>query len=295
MQDEEMKLAFLTRFSESCFDAIPAVAQWVDDVASSLTIIHVYDQRRTHRSDAQAQLNAFYAEADRYRTTRRVLLEGADVAGAVASYLEAQPHDLLLCPASDRVGFPRPWHKSTRAALLQTCDTPLWTVGARLDVRISPRIQRVGCLLSPHADCRSTLLAAERYALFHGAVLQLMAVAHEPDVESLRRTLQQGIASAAEDRRLGVRVLTQSWESYMSTHDDARSIRNMLSGARTDILFASKPMVVRQRFARVTVADFLDAAGCPVICVDEARQPPVWQLTTSDSAVVEVGSRFARS
>lgn len=71
----------------------------MDDIASSLTIIHVYEPRHTLRSDAQSQLDAFFAESDRYGRTTRVLLPGNDPARCIASYLHQHPHDLLLCLA----------------------------------------------------------------------------------------------------------------------------------------------------------------------------------------------------
>lgn len=297
-QKHGMRLAFLTRFSESCFEAIPAIAQWMDDISSSLTIFHVYNPRRVSRGDAQAQLNAFFAEADRYGRTQRVLLEGDKPAHAVASYLDSHPHDLLLCPASDRIGFPRPWHRSTRAQLLHLSQAPLWTVGARQDSRRSARSVRVGCLVSRRSDSRPPLQLAAHYAHFHGAVLQLMYVVPEVDEGSLRNALDYdeplSEPEAKHELRRLASVLSDSCEVFTATGLHAHSIRDMLDRAQTDVLFLGKQLVLRRKLWMPALAEFLDSTGCPVICVDHDRARPLWDLRCAQTAEAGTAHLFAR-
>jgi hypothetical protein len=278
----EMKLLLSTRFSESCFYAIPAVAQWMDDIASSLTIVHVYNPKKTHRSEAQAQLNGFFAEADRYGGTLRVLLSGDDPAEAIAAYLKEAPHDLLVCPASDQVGFPRPLHRSTRARLLHLTNAPLWTMSASAYARRVDRPARVGCVISRRSDSRRPLEIAAQYARFHGATLQLMYLVPEVDDGTIRNTLSYNEplserAAARELQRL-VDALSITSEIYTARGVCARSVEEMVERARTDLLFIGKSEVLRRKLWLPDIASFTSSAGCPMICIDHDRSKPLGPL-----------------
>jgi hypothetical protein len=293
LPQREMKLLLSTRFSESCFNAIPAVAQWMDDVASSLTIVHVYNPKKTHYSEAEAQLNAFFAEADRYGGTRRVLLSGEDPAKAMAAYLEQEAHDLLVCPATDQVGFPRPFHRSTRARLMQLTSTPLWTISASAEGLRARPPQRVGCVISRRSDSRRPLELAAQYAQFHGACLQLMYLVPEVDDGTIRNSLSynEPLSERTAARELGklVDALSLTCEIYTARGVCSRSLADMVSRARTDLLFIGKNEVLRRKLWLPDVASFTDSAGCPVVCVDHDRSTPLNRLFSarvSERAVV---------
>lgn len=295
----EMKLLLPTRFSESCFNAIPAIAQWMDDVASSLSVVHVYNPKKTHRIDAQAQLNAFFAEADHYGGTRRVLLAGDDPAKAIAAYLEEEPHDLLVCPATDQVGLPRPFHRSTRARLLRLTSTPLWTISSATNGPAARAPQRVACVISRRSDSRRPLELAAQYAQFHGACLQLMYLVPEVDEGTIRSTLSynEPLSERAAARELGrlVDALSIRCEIYTARGVCSRSLADMVKRARTDLLFIGKSEVLRRKLWLPDIAGFTDSAGCPVICVDHDRSQPLSRLFAARSPERAVIRRAANT
>jgi hypothetical protein len=290
--NREMKLLLSTRFSESCFYAIPAIAQWMDDIASSLTIVHVYNPKKTHRSDAQAQLDAFFAEADRYDRTRRVLLSSTDPARAIATYLDEDPHDLLVCPGTDQVGLPRPLHRSTRARLLHLTSTPLWTISASAWARQTQRPKRVACVISRRSDSRRPLELAAQYAQFHGACLQLIYLVPEVDDGMIRNpiTFNEPLSEkvAAYELQQLVEALPISSEIYTARGVCSRSLERVLDNARTDLLFIGKTEVLRRKLWLPDIASFTSNASCPVICVDHDRTQPLNRLIPAHSPELSI-------
>jgi len=282
MQSAEMSLLFTTRFSESCFQAIPAVAQWMDDVTSSLTIAHVYNPRNTSVYSAEEQLLSFFAEADRYPNTRRVLLEGDDPGEAISTYLNDHRHDMIICPSSDRVGLPRPFHRSTRARLLASTPATLWTMGDAMDFRRFGRPARVGCIISRRSDSYRPLELACDYALRVGATLQLMCVVPQVDEGTLRNAMifNEPLAEsvATEELQRIAAALPLSPELYVAMGSDARSLIRVLDNARTDILFTGKQQAIRSTLWTYEMERYVDDAGCPVVCVDHDRSLPKWRL-----------------
>ena len=282
MRNVEMSLLFPTRFSESCFQAIPAVAQWMDDVSCSLTITHVYHPRNTNMFEAEAQLRSFFAEADRYPNTRRVLLSGEDAAGVLAEYLGGHRHDLVVAPASDRVGLPRPFHRSTRAHLLAHSDTAVWTMGTAMDSRVFRRPARVGCMISRRSDSRRPLDLACEYALRVGATLQLLYLVPEVHEGMLRNAVgyDEPLTAmvALEDLQRIAATLPVTPELHSVVGSDAQRVLGLLRNSRTDILFVGKHAAAHRSLFRDEMNRFVDVAECPVVCVDQDRALPLWAL-----------------
>src|SRR5690349_15840087 len=108
----DLKLLFAARFTGACFSAIRAVAQLAEMLRVSVTIAHVGPTDRT----TSKELHSFFAEADHYESCRRVHLHGP-TAPALAELARNGKFDLILAPRSDRLGFPRPFHRSVRAQL----------------------------------------------------------------------------------------------------------------------------------------------------------------------------------
>jgi hypothetical protein len=231
---------------------------------------------------AEEQLRSFFAEADRYAHTRRVLLEGEDVGETVASYLSQRRHDLVICPASDRVGLPRPWHRSTRARLLNRSHTTLWTMGEAMDCRRFGRPERVGCIISRRSDSYRPLEMACDYALRVGATLQLMCVVPAVDEGTLRNAmifnepLTESVAT--EELQRIAAALPLSPELYVALGSDARTLLRVLDNARTDILFAGKQQATRSTLWTHDMERYVDSSRCPVVCVDHDRSLPKWRL-----------------
>lgn len=282
MQSCEMNILLATRFSESCFQAIRAVAQWLDDVSCSLTIAHMHDPQRTNSAEAEQQLYSFFAEADRYRNTRRVLLAGSDAGSTLAKYLNEHRYDMVLCPASDRVGLPRPFHRSTRGKILANTDTTIWTMGKAMDQRRFGKPKRVGCIVSRQYDSYRPLDMACEYALRTGATLQLIYLLPEMHEGMLRNSLSFNEplteAVAIEDLQRVASVLPLTPELHVALGTETRSVLRLLDRTRTDILFTGKQQVLRSRLWRHDINGYVDGARCPVVCVDHDRSLPGWRL-----------------
>src|SRR5688572_11511402 len=104
----DLKVLFATAFTDSCFQAIRAIAQMADAMPISLTIAHV----TTPDSPPNRVLQSFFAEADHYSFCDRVQLQGSSVTQTLAAHANEERYDLILAPRSDRLGFPRPFHRS---------------------------------------------------------------------------------------------------------------------------------------------------------------------------------------
>ncbi|MEY4581195.1 MAG: hypothetical protein RL701_5898 [Pseudomonadota bacterium] len=287
LQNPEMNLLFATRFSEACFQAIRGVAQWMDDVSSSLTILHMYDPRKTNELDAEAQLYSFFAEADRYRHTRRVLVAGSDAGRTIADYLKTHSYDMVISPKTDRVGLPRPLHRSTRARLLAATQSTLWTMGQAMDHRRFMRPRRVGCVISRQSDSYRPLELACEYALRTGATLQLMYLVPEVHEGMLRNALcfnePLTEAVAIEDLQRIAALLPVTPELHVTLGTDTSSVMRLLDRARTDVLFAGKQQATQSVLWLPEMQPFVDQAKCPVVCVDHDRSLPGWALALPQS------------
>ena len=73
MLQKATEIVFATDFSDSSHAVIPTVAQWVDTLGAKLTILHVYDAKKTFYREAESLLRSFFAEADNYQHCDRVL------------------------------------------------------------------------------------------------------------------------------------------------------------------------------------------------------------------------------
>lgn len=285
----EMNLLLATRFSESCFQSIRAVAQWLDDVSCSLTIVHMYDPRRTNPVEAEQQLHSFYAEADRYRNTRRVLLAGTDAGTTLGAYLKQHRYDMVVCPASDRVGLPRPFHRSTRGKLLAATDATVWTMGSAMDQRRFSKPKRVGCIVSRQNDSYRPLEMACDYALRTGATLQLIYLVPEVHEGMLRNSLNYNEplteAVALEDLQRVASVLPLTPELHVALGTETRGVLRLLDKARTDILFTGKQQALCSSWLLDrAIIGYVDGAKCPVVCVDHDRTLPGWRLQVPGQA-----------
>jgi nucleotide-binding universal stress UspA family protein len=189
MLQRATEIVFATDFSDSSHAVIPTVAQWVQNLDAKLTLLHVYDPRKTLYREAETLLRSFFAEADNYQHCDRVLISGDPTEG-IAGYCERRPNVLLMLPPSDLTGLPRPWHRSLRARLIKRLTVPIWTVG-RVNVGESapPSSRHVGVWFSGPEEGMSHLHHAANYASQSGATLHLLHVVDEINEGSLLKPL----------------------------------------------------------------------------------------------------------
>jgi hypothetical protein len=263
----DLKLLFATTFTDGCFRAIRALAQMADAMPVSLTIAHVSSSGQS----LHGELQSFFAEADHYPNCNRVQLQGTSPAKALAAYAHQERHDLILVPRSDRLGFPRPFHRSTRSELLRSGVAPLWTGNRGLDRAdfLRPyRVIAVG-MDGTSKDVRHLELAAS-FAANIGARLHLLTVVppiHEGTLLD-QTTTSEPLSEKVASRR--IEKLLAGW-NRIPTIDVAigsfeRELPRMLRRCEADLLFLSESQSCSGLFFP-QISRAVDQSPCSVISV----------------------------
>lgn len=278
---EPLEVVFLTNFSDTSFRTIPAIAQMADDIDINLTIVHAYDAKKQRHADVETSLHSFFPEADRYAGTTRRALPGTPV-DVLRRVRDSQQVDLVVCPASDLLGLPRPMHRSLRSRILREIGVPVWTIGRGVDpLKLIKPVQNVGCWMDFDSGALAHVELAAEYAAKLHARLHLFYVTPE---------LHEGvILPAIPDRALhpdGVRNYFQNRlghlalqpEIHMTTRQ-GRAMTKLAKTAETDVLFSSvSTWPLFSGFRNI------DACPCPAICVDGKAAPVAWNLKPGSAA-----------
>jgi hypothetical protein len=262
----DLKLLFAARFTAACFSAIRAVAQLADVLRVSVTIAHVGPTDR----ETSRELHSFFAEADHYESCRRVQLHGP-TAPTLAEFARDGNFDLVLAPRSDRVGFPRPFHYSTRAELLRCGATPLWTGYHWLDgadLIGSYRTIAVG-IDGTDGPLHHLHLAASLAAAV-GAELRLLTVVpaiHEGTPLANAISSEPLSEDVAHDR---VRRLLKDWSQKpivdVAIGSPERELPRMAARCHADLLLLSEAQSCT-RIVTQQISSAVDHAPCSVISV----------------------------
>ncbi|MEI9812435.1 MAG: universal stress protein [Acidobacteriota bacterium] len=265
------EVVFLTNFSDACFRAIPAVAQIADDLPVRLTLLHAYDSKRQSAAEAEATLHSFFPEADRYRDTSRRVMPGSPL-DVLRRVHDNQAVDLIVCPASDMLGLPRPVHRSLRGRILRGLGLPLWTIGRGADpARLGKKVRNVGCWLNFDDGNMPHVAFAVEYATRLNARLHLFYVPPE---------IHDGmILPLAPDRALhpsGVRDFFQQRfghmdirpEIHMTPRHGGKVQASLTQANEIDVLFTGVP-----RWPMLAGFRRIDSCPCPAICID--RNPAI--------------------
>lgn len=261
-------LLFLTNFSEACFQAIPAVAEWTDREEGHLTLLHVHPTGRGE-DNARKSMRSFFAEADRYAKWERTLLSG-DAMETLVGYCRQTRPDIVFAPASHPVGFPRFRHRSVRAALLREGGVKIWTRGRNGQSASSRRApENVAYVISGHADWAREALVAAETALRHRARLHLINLV--PPQEIHDGTLAGDIRVShpnvpADEFARVVNSLPLSPVIHSSAGDEFRELPRLLRQAGANAVFAGERHVLKQRLLRVGFNRDLERLDCDVFC-----------------------------
>lgn len=261
-------LLFLTNFSEACFQAVPAIAEWIDREDGQLTIVHVARPEGRQVAIARDRLNSFFAEADRYRNCRRSLLIGSPLE-EVAHYCRSERPDAVFAPASKPSGVPRPFHQSLRARLVRDGGIKLWTRGRGDGTGCSLRTPRnVAYVVTGHPGWITEACEAARLAVSYGANLHYLYLTpwpevHDGTVADLRSIRPQVPPQELENlaRRLPIRP-----ELHTALGDSASDVVRILRECQADVAFVAEHHAVRRGLFRVTMDSDLDRLDCEVIC-----------------------------
>jgi hypothetical protein len=270
-------VAFLTNFSDTCFRAIPAVAQLCDALDVRLTIVRSHDPAVSSAHTVEATLRNFFPEADRYAECRRVALAGTPVS-AVRQLATAGPLDLVVAPAGDPLGLPRLTRSSIRARLVREAVAPVWTVGPGVSAAVLGRAHRhVACVVRVGTPEWPHVGRAHEYARALGATLHVIQVM--PDVHDgtmLRLAYAPPFDAVATLSR--VRTLTGCTDVPLQPHVTSSSrLAAVLDRVQADIVFVDGTHWVGRRWLARRVHSGLDALQRPVVCVPDGDGRP-WQI-----------------
>jgi hypothetical protein len=270
---------FMTSYSDYCFQAIPAIAQMADDVPLKLTIVHTLPPGSSigERKGAQARIESFFPEADAFAQTERRVMSGSPLEAVRRLGLE-KPLDLLLAPASERLGFPRIGHRSQRCQFLRESGIPLWSIGRKTELpRIHRRPKNVACWLDFDRDCARLVACAMAYARKLEANMHILCALpeiHEGSVFLDNEPLTVNGAVAEVNKRIS--WLEATPKIHVARSDNKSARKQLLRQCDADLLFVSD----WSRSLPAWLAPkpkFMDDSPVPVIWVPE-HSDVVWDL-----------------
>ncbi len=270
----DLEILFPTNYSDSCYRAIPAVAQLAAELRVRVTLLHAYDSRRVTRRQAEEQIHSFFAEAAHYGDCRRVVAEGP-VLSAIQSFTERNSFDLLMVPESDRFGLPRIGHSSIRARLLKSVQVPLWTLGARVQHRgFSRPIRNIACRMAYDSPNLLHIKLAAQLADRLSAKLHLLDVIPSVDEGSLLTALHSARPLHPESALAQIGNLTSVMkyppEVHVATGDGSSQMHNLLDRCEADLLFVGGGQAIRPGLWGAGLEAEIGASVCPVVGVDGA-------------------------
>lgn len=267
-----LKILFATNFSDSCFRAIRAVAQLADLFEVRITLAHSSESG----SSCNREINSFFAEADHYGFCRRLLLSGK-TEDAVTRLAREEHFDLIIAPGSDRIGIPRPFHRSLRAAILHAGVSPVWTSSRALEeanFRRPIRTIAVG-MDGRHSDIMHLELASA-FAGMAGAKLRLLTVVPSVDEGTM---VAQALSpeplhpDAAMDR---IASLLNKWNCVpdidVAVGSAGVELPRMAARCDADLLFLPESQSAR-RILLPGISRAVNYSPCAVICVPTTLPP----------------------
>ena len=265
----ELNILFATNFSDSCFRAIRAIAQMADAFDVRLTVAHANQTS----SPRQRDLHSFFAEADHYNQCRRVSLTGSPAA-AISAYTQEQKFDLVISPGSDRIGLPRPFHRSIRADLLRSGAAPVWTTSRGLEAADFRRpIRTVAVALDGFDDALQHLHLAAAFSERIGARLRLLTVV--PEISEGTLITQARAPQPLNPRRATARIeeMLSGWHRLpaidVAVGPPPREIPRMAARCDADLLFLSEAQSTSGLFIP-GISRTVNHSPCAVICVPTA-------------------------
>jgi nucleotide-binding universal stress UspA family protein len=280
--NSNQNLLFLTNFSEACFQALPAMAEWADREQGTLTLLHVARDERRALEVARDRLNSFFAEGQRYERCERVLLKG-DPCEAVQEYCRAEHPDQVFAPASKPSRLPR-FRSSLRARLIR-CGVKLWTRGRSEGPDTACRVPRnVAYAITGHDNWAAEACEAVRFAMDYEARIHFLYLSPWPDIDDgtivsdLRLNHPRVSLSDIETlvRRLPVRP-----ELHTTLGNRTSDVVRLLRDCQADAAFVSEAHAIRRRAFRDTMDGELDRLDCEVFCYPRNPVTPTLKRVVS--------------
>jgi len=298
MQGADLRVLFATNFSDACFRASRAIAQLADACSINLSIVHVA-KPGSPGIQTWRELESFMAEAGNYNHCRRILLESDDAVGSIADLCNTGGFDLVVAPATDRIGLLRPFVQSFRSRLLAKCNAPLWTAGRSLDKSsFKGNYKTLACLINFGNPSTTHIRLAAALAAKTGAKLRLLSVVDGVDEGTLASAT---LSDAPLMDKVAAERIRASYGSLerpavdVTIGDLAVELPRMLKRCDADLVFVG-PSHVRRGLSSSRVASYLDRLPCPAVCVDgPSANFAGWkfQSVPSKSRALEVVGRSA--
>lgn len=277
--ERPFEVLFLTNFSDSCYRAIPAVAQLGDEIDIRLTIVHAHAGSPDATPQKEDALRSFFPEADDYPSSRRVLLATSPIE-AVRRLKVEQPVDLVVAPPGDPLGMPRLGHRSLRSLIIRDAALPTWTCGASASSsRILRPTRHVACTLELERDGNAHLELACAYAEAMGATLHVVHVV--PEVEEGHRMMQLAAAEPFDDVHARKECRKAGASPSLSIDvrmTDRHGLQATLSDCDADVVFLDGAKWMSRRWLTFRMRRMLDELPCPAVCVDARRCTHHWHL-----------------
>jgi hypothetical protein len=282
-----LDILFLVNFSDYCFRSIPAIAEMAGTVNVRLTLMHVYeapanDGNRTAMKQAQARLQSFFPEADRYAACQRITVEGT-VWDAVRRHRQMWPVSLIVAPASDNIGIPRLGSRSKRGRLIRESGVPVWTIGRRIQMaNLNRPVRNVACWVDFDEFQTGHLAYAVEYAAKFNATLHLLHAI--PPVDESWLTITKTRPGRMLHPTLAKEHIVSLFEKapiqpevHVGTGGGASTIAHMLRACDADVVFlADEPSSLTEWLgAGLGLGDRL---RCPAIYAGAASEVPLWNL-----------------
>jgi hypothetical protein len=277
-----LDILFLVNFSDYCFRSVPAVAEMAGTVKVRLTLMHVYDGKRTDQKTAQARLQSFFPEADRYAACQRIAVEGS-VFDAVRRHRQVWPASLIMAPASDDIGIPRLGSRSKRGRLIRESGVPVWTIGRHVQLaNLNRPVRNIACWIDFDRFQTGHLAYAVEYAAKCNAKLHLLHALPSIDEGMLsvaaRRTVPPMHPTLAREEILQLcDHLPVRPEVHIGTGEGSSTVAKMLRACDADVVFLADepPSLTEWLGGGLSLGDRLP---CPAIYVGSASKVPVWNL-----------------
>ena len=284
----EMRILFPTSFSDACFRSSRAIAQLADVCRINLTIAHVAKPGAL-TIKTRRELDSFMAEADHYDHCRRVLIEADDTVAAIGDFCDRETFDLVVAPASDRLGLQKFFTSSTRARLLKRCNAPLWTAGQCLDrVVLKPTLQTVACVLDFDCPTDNHLRLAASLAWKTGAKMRIVTVIEPTNEGTLARSFHSRAPLMPEVAMEQIRSAFAGRacpEIDVAIGSPSRELPRMISRCDADITIVGQGQALAGMWTS-RLATHVDRLPCPVVCVDGASaQFGGWNFQTGSASV----------
>jgi nucleotide-binding universal stress UspA family protein len=230
--------------------------------------------RNTPWSQARRELDSFFPEADHYGACQRLLLEGNPLE-EIQLLSEQERFDLIMAPASDRIGFSRIFKRSFRGGLLRRANVPLWTIGPALDrARFRHPLRTVGCLIDFETSDASYLHRVQSFAARFNLRVRPIHLISPVDESTLARVCSSEIPLNPNVAANRIRSFFPN-ESLISgvevvVGDSNRKLPKLLKEGGVDLLFVGEGQSLRSVLLASRLQSYLYRLPCPVICIDGA-------------------------